>query len=372
MHKSSVLKPLAALVALMMMVTACSSGNSETTEGDDGSETTGITVGFARNTVTAAEEIFTYAVPTGLGFFEEEGLEVDMVTADGSTAAIQALSGGSADIAYASSANILTAIEQGVPVKAFAGLTLHWPYYIGVPEDSDIESIEDLEGKRIGVISLASASYSDVKANLAEAGLEETDVEIIPVGAGASAAAALENGEIDAVDSYTDSFTVMNNSGITLTLLERPAKLDDLFSVTMVTTEEMLENNPEALAGFVRAAYKGIVYSQVNPEEALQLGFDEFDVLPGAADPEGEEAQESLAAMQTALLDSLPKDPAADPAEWGNWLELSDERWQAVIDYALTTDQITTEMTVSDVWDGSLMSQYFDFDPTAVAQTEER
>lgn len=353
------------------MVAGCAQVDAGPTDANaDDAEATSITVAFARNTVTAAEEIFTYAVPKNLGFFDEENIEVDMVTADGSTAAIQALASGSAQIAYASSANILAAIDQGLPIKAFAGLTIHWPYYIGVPAGSDIKSIEDLKGKKVGIISLASASYADLKANLQIAGLTEDDVDIIPVGAGTSAAAALQNGEIDAVDSYTDSFTVMNNSGISLDLLDRPDKMSDLFSVTMVTTNEMLEQNPDALAGFVRAAYKGIVYSQVNQQDALEIGFAEFPVLPGAGDPTGEDAQESLAAMKIALLDSLPTDPSSNPNEWGDWLALSDQRWQSVIDFALTTDQITKELSVSDVWDGSLVSKYFEFDRTAVAETK--
>ncbi|MBK0419784.1 ABC transporter substrate-binding protein [Leucobacter sp. CSA1] len=369
MKKSKLLKLAAAATAVLLAAGCASNGGPDDEGGGEGGGPTTVTVAFARNTVTAGEETFTYAVPKKLGFFEEEGLEVDMVTSDGSTAAIQALASGSADVAYASSANILAAIEQGVPVKAFAALTVHWPYYIGVPSGSDISSIEDLKGKRVGVISLASASYSDLKANLAIAGLSEDDVEIIPVGSGTSAAAALQNGEIDAVDSFTDSFTVMGNSGVELELLDRPAELEELFSVTMATTDQMLEEHPDELAGFVRAAYKGIVYSQVNQEEALALSFEEFSVLPGASDPEGEEAQQTLEAMQIALLDSLPTDPAEDPEEWGDWLLLDDERWQAVIDYALMTDQITTEFEVDEVWDGSLSDQYLDFDRTAVANT---
>lgn len=366
MKKTPILKMLAVAAAVALLA-SCSAEQPAAGGPADSEEPTELTVAFARNTITAAEEIFTYAVPKDLGFFDDENLAVEMVTADGSTAAIQALGSGSADIAYASSANILAAIEQGLPIKAFAGLTVHWPYYIGVPLDSDIQSAADLKGKRVGVISLASASYSDLKANLIEAGLTEDDVEIVPVGSGTSAAAALQSGEIDAVDSFTDSFTVMENSGLKLELLERPAAMDELFSVTMATSDKMLAENPEALAGFVRSAYQGIVYSQVNPEAALNIGFKEFPVLPGAADPDGPEAAESLAAMKIALLDSLPADPAEDPNDWEDWILLTDARWQAVIDYALKTEQITKKFEVSEVWDGSLSDQYLDFDRTAIA-----
>ena len=45
----------------------------------------------------------------------------------------------------------------------------------------------------MGVISLASASYADLKANLKIAGTAETDITVVPVGAGASARRGAEN-----------------------------------------------------------------------------------------------------------------------------------------------------------------------------------
>ncbi len=371
MKRSHILKAMAAVAAVALLA-GCSPSTAAPGGDSGGSDASpdSLTVAFARNTVTAAEEVFTYAVPKQLGFFDEANLNVDMVTADGSTAAIQALASGSADVAYASSAAILTAIDQGLPIKAFAGLTTHWPYYIGVPEGSGIKSVADLKGKRVGVISLASASYFDLKANLADVGLSENDVEVIPVGSGTAAAAALQSNQIDAVDSFSDSFSIMQNSGVSLTMLNRPAEMDKLFSVTMVTTTKNLQEKPEALARFVRAAYEGIVYSQVNLDSALQLGFDEFPILAGASDPQGDEAKESRAALQIALLDSLPTDPAKDPNEWGDWLALNDERWNAVIDFAYSTGQISEKFPVDKVWDGSMTDQYFDFDRTAIAATK--
>ena len=135
-----------------------------------------LTLALARSAITPGEETFTYAVPKQMGWFKREGINVSLLKTNGSTAALQAVASGSADIAYASSVNIAAAIDKGVPVKAFAGITVQWPYFIGVPPGSPIRKIADLKGKRIGVISLASASYADLKANLKIAGLREADV----------------------------------------------------------------------------------------------------------------------------------------------------------------------------------------------------
>jgi len=324
-----------------------------------------ITLALARSAITPGEETFTYAVPKQLGWFKREGLNVGLIKANGSTAALQAVASGSADVAYASSLNIAAAIDKGLPIKAFAGITVQWPYFIGVPPGSPIKKMADLKGKRVGVISLASASYGDLKANLKIAGLSEADVTVVPVGAGARAAAALKANEVDAIDSYSDSFTVMKQNGVDLTLLPRPAQMEKLFSVTMATSVASLKANGDALAKFARAAYQGMIYTQLNPEAALKLSFQEFPELAGSANPTGPEARNTLEAMKIALGDSIPAGKP-DPKTWGPWMDIDAGRWEALLAFAHDTGQTEKRLTPAQVWDGSLMKRIYDFDASKI------
>lgn len=324
-------------------------------------ETTNFVLALARSTTTPAEETFTYAIPKQLGYFYDENINPSLLYTDGSTAALQAVATGSADIAYASSVNIAAAIDKGVPLKAFAGITIKWPYFIGVPKGSSIHSIADLKGKRIGVISLASASYADLRANLKLAGLAEADVTIVPVGAGARAAAALNSGDIDAVDSYSDSFTIMRQNGVEFNLLQRPDEMNRLFSVTMVTSQKIFDQKPHELSAFARAAYKGMIYTRLYPESALQLAFKEFPELRGANNSAGIDTQNTAEAMAIALGDSIPTDKP-DPETWGKWLDIPNERWQAVLSFAHETGSTERLLAVKDVWNNSLMPEIYNFD----------
>lgn len=326
---------------------------------------TKVSVVLARNLITPAEEIFAFAVPKQLGYFKQEGIEPAILKANGSTAAIQLVASGHAQIGFASSSNLAAAIEKGIPVKAFAGLTVRWPYDIAVLKGSDIKQLPDLKDKRIGVISLASASYADLKANLHYAGMSEQDVKIIPVGAGVQAAVALQNKHVDAIVSYSDSFTLMQQKGIELTLLPRAEQMNELFSVTMFTSQEILNTQPDLLVRFARAAYKGIIYTHLYSDEALLLAFKEFPELSGSRDPQGQDAQATKEIMLVALADSIPANQS-DPAEWGQWLNISKERWQALLDFSYQTGLTDTSMKTEQVWDASLMDKIFDFDPKQI------
>ena len=328
---------------------------------------TEVSLVLARNLITPAEEIFAYAVPKQLGYFDQEGIAPIILKANGSTAAIQLVASGHAQIGFASSSSLAAAIEKGVPVKAFAGLTIRWPYDTAVLQGFDIKQFSDLKGKRIGVISLASASYADLKANLHYAGMTEQDVKIIPVGAGVQAAVALQNKHVDAIVSYSDSFALMRQKGIELELLPRSEEMENLFSVTMFTSQDMLNNQPDILARFARAAYKGIIYTHLYPDDALLMSFKEFPELSGSKDPQGIDAQNTKEIMLVALADSIPANQP-DPAIWGEWLNISTERWQALLDFSHQTGLIDNPMKAEQVWDASLMNQIFDFDPQQISK----
>ena len=202
---------------------------------------------------------------------------------------------------------------------------------------------------------------ANVQAPPAPTGLSEADVTVVPVGAGARAAAALKADQVDAIDSYSDSFTVMKQNGVDLTLLPRPAQMGKLFSVTMVSSVATLKSNPDALARFARAAYQGIIYTRLHPEAALKLGFAEFPELAGSADPAGKDAKNTLEAMKIALDDSIPAG-GSDPKTWGNWLDIDTSRWEALLAFAHDTGQTDKRLTPAQVWDGSLMKAIFNFD----------
>lgn len=328
---------------------------------------TKITIALARNTITPAEEIFSFAVPAQLGYFAAEGIAPTIIKTNGSIAALQAVASGNADIGFASSVSIAAAIENGMPIKAFAGLTIRWPYDTAVLPDSPIHTFTNLSGKRIGVISLASASYADLKANLFYAGIPEQDVTIIPVGTGIQAAMALQNRQVDAIISYSDSFSLMQQNGFNLRLLPRIEQMEQLFSVTMFTNDKMLQEKPELLIHFARAAYKGIIYTYLYPDNALALGFKEFPELAGSDNPNGTDARNTQQTMLIALGDSIPANQP-DPTTWGQWLNIDHARWQALLEFSYQTGQTETLLQPEQIWDASLMGEIYNFDIKNITQ----
>ncbi|MGY1753874.1 ABC transporter substrate-binding protein [Blastococcus sp. SYSU D01042] len=343
------------------------SSSNNASGGDSGSSSPAeLTFVIASAVTSPKEEVAVVAVGEQMGYFEEENLTVDTVNADGSVAAVQAVAGGNGDITPADAGSILAGIQSNVPVKAVGGLVQNWPWQIATLPGSDITSGEDLEGKKLGVISLASGSAPYARAFIRDAGLEpDSDVELLPVGVGAQAAAALTGGDVDALALYGQAYTVIENSGTELEYLDNPDMFDGIRSLTFAASNNAIEEDPEVYERFLRAAYKSMLFAAANPEAAMRMGYETFpSILAGAPI---ESRLESDVASLTAWLESAT--PAeGEPADWSDWGAISDEEWEKTQAYTVDAGQIREEIELDRVWDDSLLEAANDFDADAVLQ----
>lgn len=324
-----------------------------------------ITYVLAASVLAPKEEVATYAVPQQLGYFEEENVSVTIENADGSTAALQAVASGSADITAADLGSIYAAADSGVPIVALGGLVVNWPWRIGVPAGSDIASCEDLQGTRIGIISLASGSNPFARSFVESCGLDpDADVQLLPVGVGPQAAAALDGGEVDSLALYTQAYTSLEQAGTELTYLDNPPDFDPLVSLTWAVSRDTLEQRPDAIAGFLRAAYRGLTYSVVNTEHAMELGYEVIPQILGDATAEERlEGDTQLLAtwLETAALEG-------DPASWSDFGYLDEEQLTATMDYAISAGTVEEAFDPSEVYDDRLLDVANDWDVAEVVE----
>ncbi len=318
-----------------------------------------ITLIIASAVALPKEEVAIYAVPEALGFFEEEQLTVSIEFADGGTAATQAVASGSGDIT-ASGLNIgFSAAERGIPIKSVGGLVINWPWRFATLPDSSLTDCSGLQGSTIGIISLASGSYPYARAFVSECGLDpDADVNYVPTGIGAPAYAALESGQVDALALYTAAYAAIENTGIEFGYLENPEFFDPLVSISWLAGTELIENRPDVLERFLRAAYKGLLYSNANPEKAVLLGY---EVLPGLL--QGETPDARLALDVNSLATWLASTAPAGPVEsWTSLGYFSTEQLFASMSLALTSGNISVAFPPEQAYDDSLLDAANDFD----------
>ena len=352
------LAALAVSAAAALALTACG-GSSGGASGDNE-----LTVAFAGAVNAPKEDVATYAVAKDQGFLDAEKLKVKTINADGSSAAIQAVASRSADITAADVGSILAAKEKGVPIKAIGGLVQNWPWRIAVKPDSPIKSGTDLKGKKIGVISLASGSAPYAKAFAKDAGLDgDKDVDLLPVGIGTPAASALSSGKVDALALYTAPYASIENSGTKLRYLPNSPAFQGIRSLTFAAREDTIKKKKDELTRYLRAAYQGVLFSAVQPEGAMKIGFKTFPAMLS-----GQSAEQRLTG-DTKVLTSFVESatPAAgEPDSFSDWGAISDAEWSKTMAYTKDAGQITKDVKVTDVFDPSLLAAANKFDAAQV------
>jgi NitT/TauT family transport system substrate-binding protein len=149
-----------------------------------------------------------------LGEFDKAGLSVELVDLKGGSDALKAVLGGSADVVsgYFDHCVNLAAKKQElqsfVVYDRYPGLVL----VVSPKHTNEIKSIKDLAGKKVGVSAPGSSTDFFLKYQLKKNGLDPAGTSVIGVGLGATAVAAMEQGQIDAAVMLDPSVTVLQGS----------------------------------------------------------------------------------------------------------------------------------------------------------------
>ncbi|MFI5268272.1 MAG: ABC transporter substrate-binding protein, partial [Chloroflexota bacterium] len=148
--------------------------------------------------VTSFSEIYEGQTPVWVtqdaGIFKQNGLEVEQ-NYIASANVIAALVSGQVAVAQGGGSEALSAAAGGADLVVVGNIVPVYPYVLMVAKD--INSVNDLKGKKIGVSSFGSASDIATRVALKKVGLDpEKDVSIIPVGSSQNRSAALASGAI--------------------------------------------------------------------------------------------------------------------------------------------------------------------------------
>jgi len=180
------------------------------------------------------------------GWFDEAGLDIDIQDGKGTTNTIQLVGSGQVDVGQVQLGLMALARENGLPLRSFAGWVRRGDLAVLVPEDSDIDSVEDLAGRKL-VTFTASPWVPYIDSFLAAGGLSRDDLSILMVAPPAMVG-TYASGE-------ADGFMTVGPFGLPLVAGSRPAKqilLDDAGvtfpSYGLIAQEDTIEERRDELA----------------------------------------------------------------------------------------------------------------------------
>ena len=121
-------------------------------------------------------------VPIEQGYFDELGLDVELIAGPGGNATASAtfVAENQADMGYPSPGVLTSSIDSGVPVKSVWEMISGQVFNFSLPEDSDITDVKQLEGKTMSVLTAGWKVIVD--PILVEVGVDPESIKYLESG----------------------------------------------------------------------------------------------------------------------------------------------------------------------------------------------
>ena len=307
-------KTVLLMSALTLLATACSNSGTGLPAASTGgmADCSGESI---KSVQTAVTLVYMPAnIAENEGYFENLGLDVEMLSSGVSTESLSAVAAGSADVAVLSLSQTMLARDRGAPVKVISMVTSPIAVQLvikraiaeklGLTESSSgDERARALKGLTIGMTNVGSASERVPRFMLESVGLDpDKDAKMIPIGDASAAVAAFVKGQIDVLSysSPVSNQAMKEGDGVSLANIaagDVPA-LSNYNSVVTVANERDIEDHPTKYVCYLAG---------------LQHAMD--DIATEGYEAAGAKAYASYGKLDRELFDAGLKDTAPSFSE---------------------------------------------------------
>jgi putative hydroxymethylpyrimidine transport system substrate-binding protein len=313
------------LIVLLVALAGCG-GMSGNTQSSEGLDRITLTLDWYPN----ADHAGIYAAQAE-GFFEDEGLDVELQQPSDPAAVLQLVAAGQSEFGVSYENEMTNAAARDVPVKSVMAIMQQPLNSIISLKETGIEEPKDLAGKKVGYAgqSFGSAVLDTV---LRQAGEDPASVEKVNVGL--DLRPALISKQVDAVvDAYWNIEAVeLAQEGFETNVIRLPeVGVPNYNELIIATSDSYAQENPDIVRRFVKALVEGHQYAVENPEAAR-------DALLAANEELDPEVAQETVALTVPLFGEPGRIGYQDP-----------EEWRAYVDWAVENEVLPGPVDVDTV-----------------------
>ena len=210
-----------------------------------------------------------------LGFYRDEGLDVELQDFAGGAKALQAAVGGSAEIVSGFYDHTIQMAADGKSFVSFVTMTRYPGLALATsPKESDrVTKIEDLKGRVAGVTTAGSSSQMLLTYLLTRHGVPVDSVSVTSIGSAATAIAAMEHGTVAAGMMADPAFTLLAKRNANVRVLADLRTADgvrDAFAASsypgavIYASKDWIDAHPRAAGKVARAVVRTLRWMQAH------------------------------------------------------------------------------------------------------------
>ena len=208
-------------------------------------------------------------VAKDLGYFDEEGINLELAAFESGLQSLRGGVSGSVDILGASSEPVIAAISRGAKIRSIFSYAHRLTVVMAAQES--IRRPADLRGKNVGIQEVGAFREVMTRAVLHSAGLTQQDVNYVPVSSAGYITALIGN-KIDTAILHIDQAYMARTKKASLhPLVPLWEIMPSYWYGTFSTTEELLRKDSDLLARAVAAIIKAHRFMYRNKERTLDL-----------------------------------------------------------------------------------------------------
>jgi NitT/TauT family transport system substrate-binding protein len=245
------------------------------------------------------------------GFYQKEGVKVEVITMEGGSRGVQVLMSGEIQAMHVGLAPVVQANKQGADLRLVTSTGNTIP--ITIFGTAAVKSMAELKGKTIGISTFGSETDIAISIALKNVGLTRKDVTISQIGGSSQRFGALSAGRIDAAPLLEPGITMAKEKGFNPLIDLAAAKTPWIFD-SVVVTSSYLKGQRETLMRFVRGYIAGAYLALSDEKKAkdviaqkfktsdpkvIDATYNDFKrMMPRDAAPSPEGAKNVLAQLQ--------------------------------------------------------------------------
>lgn len=326
--KKSISLMTAALLTIGL-VTGCSKKSTEKKEGNSDLQKVTVVLDWTPNTNHTG-----LYVALDKGYYKEQGLDVEIVQpADSSATTIVATGKADFGVSYQEDVTYAKTSEDPLPIKSIATIIQHNTSGFASPASKKIKTVKDFENKTYGGWG-SESEKATLNAIMTNNGADFSKIKIVDIGKDDFFTAT--KGDIDIAnifEGWTGVEAKLRGEDINFVATKDLDKRLDYYTPLLITSEKIINENPDLAKKFLAATSKGYQDCVKNPEESAKI------LLKHAPEINEDLAIESQKYLADKYID--------DASKWG---EMKDSVWNNYTDFMKEYKLINKDMKASDAY----------------------
>jgi ABC-type nitrate/sulfonate/bicarbonate transport system substrate-binding protein len=202
------------------------------------------------------------------GFFAKYGVEPQLVFVRTTSVHMAGLVSGQINLSYGGGSGVLPLATSGVDLRFIASFGSRLTHFL--VSRPDIQKPQDLQNKRIGVVSIGGTQWITTKLGLEYLGLDEQrdGIRMLAIGDQSILRGALEGGNIDGAFFNGAMAEELRSKGFRFLTDLYTANIQTLSSGVIVKKSSLL-NNRDTMTRVLQAVIEGVAFVKSRSRKAM-------------------------------------------------------------------------------------------------------